>query len=276
MSPRVVGSGRYGRTASAIEELLAATLEGNSTRIRVWRRALDNEAARGWCPIPPARMQRWVASVCSKLALPVASASRLVAGGHTDVLAFLRGGGQVPFEVKAQTTKTYQQITEADWVRHDTDFLRLLTYRNDPAIQHFHPGILQRLAVSGHRYFANLGFEELLLADLALLPDASTRALAGVTDRSSLERYLASKYLFQLSTQGARAAHLESLALVRHILGGGSVSLVPRRNAVGFGIWVISRGDSLPDFSYHSYNDVRLGRHKFHARGVGTPRWVEA
>lgn len=212
---------------------------------------------------------RWIREAVDELAIPATSAESPSPDGLGDVRANLADGGHVWIEVKAQTTKPFRELIQADWVREDTDAVRWLVV-NDTAL---HPLLSTWTAeqldvVEPASYFGDWDFPHLWLADIALLPNRLRRRKAGISTYDDLYRFMESKYLFHFSNEGLRVARLDRLVPVQEVMRGSEVHVsVAALTASEARAWVATPNEPGPgstDFVYYiGYpQHEALGRHK--------------
>lgn len=277
MTPRAAGSGLHNDAALAVEELWAAHLEGSSRSQAL--SALRRARSRGYCGVAPARIDGWLASLAGKLGWTVASAHRIAPFDHADVEARLSTSEFRWFELKSQLTKRYSEITQADYIRDETDFLARLSAEDSAYAAHiggqFAAWLQQPVHLSYFRGWTRL--EDLFLADMAGLRTRGKRLSLGVTNRAGLNRYVDAKYLLQVTQDGARVCELRELAPVKFIRAGGKLHWQLRDNSKGRGLWILDPATGKPWFSYNLYRPSRpFGRHKLHAHALAGVPWTDA
>lgn len=260
-------------TAVAIEELFAARLEGSPTRARRARADISSEHGFGNCGITVAQADSWIQRIVGRLALGPNSSARLSPFTHADVRTQLASGETRWFEVKAQTNKSFDQVTEADWIRDRSDFLAELARVDRRYSRHLTPR-LRRWLADGYTSATGWSLDDLLLADIAGLPTAAKRSGVGVHTPHHLGQYINAKSLLQVTRTGARLCRLDQIAPVALLLGGGTWSYALRTNRRGRGLWITSSNATRPLFSYNLYPADLIGRHKLHARSLVGVTWV--
>lgn len=269
------GSGFASATASAIESLTANVFAGSSTDADL--RRIDTERGRGRCGVSPHDAERWITAIAEYLSLPVIAAVTPSPDGLGDVRLTLSDGSFVWIEVKAQTTKGFRELIQADWVRDETDTLRYLRAHEPAFSSLLSPWILDVLDVANPaRQFGSMSLSDLWVADVGLMTDRGRRLDAGVKEPEHLRRFMECKYLLHVSNEGARIARLDRLRPVKHVLSGGSVELdIKRPSACEARVWVSAgspptRGNI--DFIYYvGYrNSDVVGRHKLHDQALRT------
>lgn len=268
----VHGAGFAGARANAIAKLAAAILRGDRSDMSSACREIDVEHRAGNCPIGARAIQTRLERVLRGRFVDVVDAQALGAGGVGDLEVRTRASHH-PIEVKAQLEKpSLDDITQADWVRNETDALRFLAAR-DRTFRERLSRENASLLESDPGDFDGWTFASLWLADVALLCDSSARAVAGVGSPAQLESFLRRKHILHLSATEERllpladlppvAAALRSLATVSYSLKENSASEVAIPVTVGGG---------RPVFTYHVYPlgyagaGAFCGRHKVHGR----------
>jgi hypothetical protein len=273
MSPRKAGSGLHTDAALAVEELWAAHLAGAPRTVPM--RSLRAARARGLCGVAPKNLDRWLGSLAAKVPFQVTAARRISPFAHADVEAVLSTGEQRWFELKSQLTKGFDDVTQADFARDQTDYLARLVGTDSVFAAHVGGGLdawLRRPPAYFRHWTSPV---DLLLADLSGLTTRSARIANGVTNRAELDDYIDSKYLLQVTKGGARFTSYGDLAPIRFLRSGGVPNRVQPINPVGKGLWIVEPGQSRPWFSYHLYNRTTpIGRHKLHARSLLGATWT--
>lgn len=275
MSPRKAGSGLHTDAALAVEELWAAHLVGAPRTAPM--RALRAARAKGLCGVAPNTLDRWLGSLAGKVPFHVTAARRISPFAHADVEAVLSTGEQRWFEMKSQLTKEFDDVTQADFARDQTDYLSRLV-GTDPTFAAHVRGGLDAWLGRPPAYFRHwTSLENLLLADIAGLTTRPARIANGVSNRAELDNYIDSKYLLQVTKDGARFTPYGDLAPIRFLRSGRAPDRILRTNRVGKGLWIVEPRESKPWFSYHLYNrNPQIGRHKLHARSLVGATWTNA
>lgn len=272
MASRRPGSGLSSFTAATVEELLAAALCKDERAILAQQRALGPEYSLERCGILPTEIVRLVRTAVNELELEVTHAVAQPDDRLGDVRAVLKTGEKLWFEVKAQTKKErFVDLTQADWVRDETDFVRWLMTEN-PSIIDALPVEMQLALRVGEAaaYFQDWDRDSLWLADMALLADRDVRERAGVYSPADLPDFLSRKYVLHLTQQGIRIIRLDAIAPITAALAGATADVqlnYGNQTAVSAAIACpgpASRGSV--HFTYHiGYSSGVLGRHKMHA-----------
>lgn len=273
------GSGRSRKATDAVELLLAAAARGDSDSIEKCVAKIDVAKRHGASLMTGARVSRLMQQACSKLKFDAEDAVANPPEHLGDICVSLRNGTRVWIEVKGQTKKKeFAAITQADYVRDGTDFLRRYAKVN-PHFDRLVSGQLRRdLALDDALTFtAEWELADLWMADLALLESEPKKRRANVRTPADLARFMNEKYLVHLSMEGVRYLKISELRPVIALQSGAkckieldtsSASKVAAiRVAAG-----IPPGHSTTDFTYHiGYKDSQAaGRHKLHNIAVST------
>lgn len=270
---RKEGSGLSRETASTIEELIAAIFAQSRATSALARR-LDTEFDRGRSGLRSGTAVPWIEAIADHLGLPVAQATAQPADLLGDVRLTLDDGSHVWIEVKAQTTKTFRELIQADWVRDETDAVRWLCHFQPDVRKLLSRRTLDELGVDDPaRHFGHWSLPGLWLADLGLASTRARRAAAGASDLNGLSEFLGRKYLIHITCEGARCVRLDQLHCAQRALDLDSVHL-----AVSAGgkcdaiVWLSTEGPprrGAIEFAYYiGYRSGVLGRHKLTDRAV--------
>lgn len=272
MSRRKPGSGLANATTAAIEELLAAALRGDAAGVSVEHQRLRDEFDADRCGIEPGVVAELIAGVVEELALGALDAVAQPVDGLGDVRVSLSDGRFVWFEVKAQTKKNrFADLTQADWVRDETDFLRWLLHHDPRFAAHLPVAIAETLTVEDpDDYFSGWDPRSLWLADLALVSSRRARTAAGIDSRDALRDFLDCKFVLHLTREGVRVVRLSCLAPVEAVLAGELVDQTMKSsNQTAVAVALASPGPAAhgtAQFTYHvGYPSGVVGRHKLHA-----------
>ena len=269
---RKPGSGLSYATASAVERLVAASFEGSSTDRPL--RDVDAEWRAGLCGVPAKDLARWISQIVSELDLPVVAAQTPSPDLLGDVRLTMADGTFLWIEVKAQTTKRFDELVQADWVRDATDALRFLRLQEPNFTTLLSPWMLDELDVANPgRHFGNMTFSDLWASDIGLVSDRSRRLAAGIDSAESLRQFLERKFILHVSIEGARIARLDRLRAVEHVLSGASVHIDVRPGrACEAIVWVGARPPSRGEIDFIYYVGYGqhgvVGRHKLHDRAL--------
>ncbi len=268
------GSGRDGKKGEAVEGLWAATLGGTLTSTLESSLKCRYEETAGGAPF--SSIVSWLEALASRFPFAVTSAARTPLSVNGDVDALLRDGSPLKFEVKAQVKKPgFDDITQSDWIRDQTDLLSLLVQTDIPTARHFadYGGeTLADIQVAGHWDECSLH-----LADQAGITDVRARRLMGVDQPSDLPSFIERKWFLHVTQEGARLANLCELAPIQYLLRGNMPNWELFANSKGRALRSLApNGDTW--FTYHLYPlDVPtklMGRHKMHAAAFHGVTWV--
>lgn len=267
------GSGRSRKATDAVELLFAAVARGDSDSVAKCVAKIDVAKRHGASMMTGARVSRLMQQACSKLMFDASEAVANPPEHLGDICVSLRSGKRVWIEVKGQTKKKeFAAITQADYVRDGTDFLR--RYANvNPTFDRLISGQLRRdLALDDALTFtADWDLADLWMADLALLESESKKMRANVRTPADLTRFMNEKYLVHLSMEGVRYLKISELRPVIALHSGDEIKIeldtassskvAAIRVAAG-----ITPRHSTTDFTYHiGYKTSQAaGRHKLH------------
>jgi len=275
--PRKAGSGLHKEVSRAIESLTAALFEGSPSAPALTRIKKEQEAGRSG--VSPRAAHRWISSIVDQLALPVASASLPPNDYLGDIHLTLEDGSSAFVEVKAQTTKPFTELIQADWVKGVTDAVRWV-FAEDEYFRAAQPGWLAEMMEerSPSRYFGSWTFGDLWAADVALLTDRNRRRIAGVEEPRDLHEFLGRKFLLQVSREGARLVRLDRIPTIAQVISGGPVNwtIEPKRKSTSIKVSAGSGpAESGFDFVYYvGYTPKIVGRHKLTARAIAEAEGV--
>lgn len=269
-----VGSGRSRGATDAVELLVAAVLNRDSAEAQKCVQKLDVAKRHGASKMTGARILRLVSKVEQQIGLVVQSAKANPKEHLGDVKVSLGDGSTVWIEVKGQTKKEkFADITQADYVRDGTDFLRAFAKANSKFDRLISQELRFDLGLDTPLTFTSKwSLPELWLADLALLETEDKKSRAGVRTPRDLAVFLDSKFLLHVSMEGARYLRLSDLRPVtayrsgqkfQTSLGSNRSSAALIRVAVG-----MTPGRSTTDFTYHVGYKNAAGRHKLHDLAV--------
>lgn len=266
------GSGRSRDATEAVERLLAALLRNDMDDVKVQVAELNIAHRVGKSRMSGSKVRALLTKVCASLAWDVRDARAKPTDNLGDVRVVLSTGEVRWIEVKAQTKKSrFADITQADYVRDDTDFLR----RFDKVNHEFKMKIGSdlRIALQLNRAITEIdswSLESLWIADLALIDSIQKKKDARVANQGEIASFLQRKYLLQVCMEGARYVRLDQLGPVDALLRGSNMEIVVRENQGSTAVIQISAGHSpgraTTDFTYHIgfKNSDALGRHKLH------------
>ena len=275
MTQRKPGSGLANATAAAIEDLLAATLRGDAADVAVQEHRLAYECSIDRCGMTPDVIVRLVDQAVRQLGLDVVDALSQPLDGLGDVRASLQGGGFVWFEVKAQTKKDrFADLTQADWVRDETDLLRWLHHHDASLAKRLPRWVRDVLTVPNPAtYFRGWDRDSLWLADMALVSSHPARSRADIGSPQDLRHFLERKYAVHLTREGIRVVRLSQLGPVAGVIAGTPVAMaINYANKTAASIAFACPGPvatGRTQFSYHlGYPSGVVGRHKMHATSL--------
>jgi hypothetical protein len=280
---RQPGSGFANASAAAIEELLAAALRGDHHEMDVQRELLRYERSLDRCGMDPDIIVRLVAQAVDELGLGVQDAMAQPLDGLGDVRGVLEGGSFAWFEVKAQTKKDrFADLTQADWVRDETDLLRWIFDHEPDFASRLPPWVADLLVIEDSEgYFGGWTRDPLWLADMALVTSRESRLRAGIDSMSALRDFLDRKFVVHLTREGIRIVRLSLLGPVAGVLAGEPVAMnINYANRTAASIAFASPGPlarGRVQFTYHlGYPSRVVGRHKMHAVSLAQgPHTVE-
>lgn len=284
MATRQPGSGLANVSAAAVEDLLAAVLRSDDADVEVQRDRLQYECSIDRCGMDPDVIVDLVVVAAAGLGLDVADAFAQPLDRLGDVKAVLADGQPVWFEVKAQTKKDrFGDLTQADWVRDDTDFLRWL-FHHDVGFANAMPrSVAAFLRVPRpETYFQGWDRDLLWLADMGLVSSRADRERTGVRTTADLIDFLDQKFVVHLTREGIRIVRLSLLTPVAAVLAGtpAAVSLnYANQTAASIALACPGpTGHGRVHFTYHLYDYPTgvIGRHKMHALSLVTgPNTIE-
>lgn len=272
MPDRRPGSGLANASAAAIEDLLAAALRGDVADIEVQRDRLEYECSIDRCGMDPDVIVGLLLVGVEELGLRVRDAIAQPLDGLGDVRAALRDGSAAWFEVKAQTKKDrFADLTQADWVRDETDLLRWMYYDDRDLARSLPAWVAELLEVPRPRtYFRGWDRDTLWLADMALVTSQHARLRAGIDSVDALVDFLDHKFVVHLTREGLRIVRMSLLGPVGGVLSGVPVAVVKNyanQSAISLGFAAPGPADrGAVQFTYHlGYPSGVVGRHKMHA-----------
>jgi hypothetical protein len=259
--------------------MLAATVRGDQATILKCVRKIDVAKRHGTSKMSGVQVSRLLRNACATFKFQVKDAVPKASEHLGDIRVTLKDGTQVWIEVKGQTKKKkFSQITEADYVRDGTDFLRKYVTSTPRLDRMIRGNLRQELAIDAKLTFtANWSLADLWMADLALLETEEKKRQAGVRSPSDLAKFMNKKFLVQLSMEGARVLKISELRPVMAHWAGeetqieldtkSSAKVAAIRLAVG-----AAPKRNTTDFTYHvGYKKVHApGRHKLHNRAISS------
>lgn len=277
---RKAGSGLATVQANACAMLFVALARKREGDIKGAVEDIDREYGKGRCGMTGEEVKDVLKELLGKW--PEADAGFVGGSPLIDGLgdAHLRNtkSGNLYIEVKSQTKKVdFREITQADWVRDDTDFVRHNAQNH--AFFAFHRqsehGVVTELT-SGWTP-TQLGVGLLWAADIGLLHDAAKRQHAGAKDAAGLRAFLERKWLLHVTQAGGRLIRLADIPAVRSALLGEALTFSieenpqkPSSHRKGLAKIAVLDREGEPVFTYHLYETkatkTLIGRHKAHAR----------
>lgn len=268
MNFRKPGSGLANRNTKLIEELFAAILKDDRSGIKFMRREIDREFEIDRSGLTGESVTSALSSIAHDLGMSFDQVLPHPADQGGDVKG-ASNGISTWFEVKAQTKKaSFSDITQADYVRDGTDFLRRYLLSNSAALQHITAKTASELGLGlGVDMDDRWSMNDLHAADLCLLTSRESRLRVGVKKPSDLAEFASRKYLLHLTKEGARLIKLSHLAPIRDILDDRFPSMrlkTSNRNELS----IQAECSGGVDFTYHIGYANAPGRHKLHARAL--------
>lgn len=265
-------SGRDGNKGEAVESLWAAVLEGSLTMSAQSELHARYEETSGGAPFTEVAI--WLRSIAGRFPLRVRSAERTPMSVNGDVDALLADGSMIKFEVKAQVKKDdFNDITQSDWVRDQTDLLSRLT-RQDHSIHDHFTGFGAR-ALQGVHVDPEWSTQALHVADLAGITNAGARRKAEVRKPADLKAFVERKWFLHVTNEGARLCRFDDIVPIKHLLSGGDIHWKAKLNNEGRALRSLSATSGATWFTYHLYPGERLkGRHKIHPPSFEGVRWI--
>jgi hypothetical protein len=267
---RQPGSGLSKLATDAVEKMLAARLRSDAPTIKEQMKILDRAYKSDQSWMTGKRVFDLVDQTCEFLSLDVSDAQVNPSDHLGDVFIKMSDGSKLWIEVKGQTKKErFRDITQADYVREGTDFLRKYA-RLNPKFNQLIVGNLrlELLLDKNADSLKSWDLEGLWVADLALLVDEERRSRAGVHSSADLPKFLKKKYLFHLCMEGARIVRLDQLKSVKAVLSGEKFHTVLNTSNQSVASVQVAVGEpprlGRTAFTYHvGYNNAP-GRHKLH------------
>jgi hypothetical protein len=180
--------------------------------------------------------------------------------------------GQIErIEIKAQLEKLrVSQLTEADWVRNETDMLRYLVVHDPEFRAQLSARNQAALAADPSDYFG-WSPRELWLADVAGLDSIPSKERYGVRSGGHLAEFMSRKHLLHMCKQRDSIRRLADIGPIRSALAGKAMVRhelkMNKGSECALQIYVAAAG---PVFTYHIYRHDYVpgqgffGRHKLH------------
>lgn len=276
------GSGRSRNATDAVELLVAAVLKQDATETQRIVLSLDTAKRRGESGMSGASVLRLLNQVTGCLALSVRDAKANPPEHLGDVKVSLTNGGTIWIEVKGQTKKNwFADITQADYVRDGTDFLRAYAKSDASFNSRIKPVLRNQLDLDKPLTFTKKWpLADLWFADLALLETEAKKSRAGVTTPNDLAKFMDAKYLLHISGEGARYLRISELRPVLAYRAGGKLATELATNPASTALVRVAVGGTpgrnSTDFTYHvGYkNSNAPGRHKLHNYAISQSRML--
>jgi hypothetical protein len=269
MGERAKGSGLANKTTSHCEKLFAAIINDDLAGIQINLGYLDSEYRSGKSGLNPKKIDKVLRGVVSSLNLNLENADSNPSDLGGDVKAFNKRK-PIWFELKMQTKKaSFRDLTQADYIREGTDFVRQLLQQNPGAMAELSDWTKGAIQAS-RKVEKGWDLSSLFLADLCLLKDIEHRHAVGVKTPKDLVDFAKSKYLVLLTKEGARWIRLCDLKLFKEVQASKKVNFrFNTANKTDISIQ-IRAADKKVHFTYHvGYTDTNVsGRHKLHALAV--------
>lgn len=266
------GSGLYTLTATAVENLLAAHLTGDRQAQTREIATIDLQRTSGRGGLAGSVVSALLDAFATWLPHTVVDARRLRQGQHADVVADCRGGELLSFEVKAQTTKTLEDLVQADWIRNDTDGLASIVLGTPSIATQLSSSAFTRLSGGSALPQANNPSPYLIASDLCLLTSLDKRRSVGVSNLAELSSYADLKYLVHLASDGLRAIQLSRIPVVQLALSGVLPDIRVDCLSKSTAVRLQGRASTQWDFAYYIYDSpLPHGRHKLHSRALPQP-----
>lgn len=274
------GDGRHGAgftttRANASAALAAAVLRRDVPAAAIATGIIDSEFRAGNSPCSGKTMQVRLSSLLGGAFPGLKDAQPLPSGNAGDVVIRMHDGRSHRLEIKAQLDKdSISQLTQADWVRNQTDALRWLRMNDTEFVRELSASNRGELDADPSD-LRGWSFGELWLADLAGLTDTGSRLAHSIRSPRDLAGFLERKHLLHMCKGGDRLFSLASLPIVAEALRSPSaVDHRLKKNSASECAVQIRVGGSEVVFTYHIYppfyvaGQPFVGRHKLHARAL--------
>jgi hypothetical protein len=269
----VHGAGFAAGRANAIAELSAGILSGRQAQVDAAVRTLDAEQRAGNSPCGGRKLHDRVKPLLLRSFPSARGAEPLPMGAAGDLKVVARDGVEHHVEIKAQLEKpTATDLTQADWVRNQTDALRFLCARDDEFRSSL--SVENRVELqSDPDEFDGWSFGVLWLSDVAGLTCGGARLRYGVRKPADIEGFLQRKHLLHMCAASDRLVRLDGLPTIQRALANpGSVRHELKFNSTSECAVPVSVGLGPVVFTYHIYphgyvaGQPFVGRHKLHGR----------
>jgi len=273
------GAGFAGERADEIAKLAAGLLRNDAAAIRLAIAGLDAQLRAGNSPCSGENIRKRIEPLL-KRAFPKVTAARALPKGEAGDLEVVTGHSAVHahrVEIKAQLEKAaYRDLTQADWIRNDTDALRYLCLMDNAFSKRLSAANRAEL-VADLDDFKGWSFGQLWLSDVAGLTSHYARVEHSVRTPADLRGFLERKHLLHLCQErDALIPILAIPAIGQAAADATDVEYILKKNAASECAVPILVGGSGPVFTYHIYPknykgaDGLVGRHKLH--GTMLPR----
>jgi hypothetical protein len=268
------GAGFAVKRADEVARLSAGILSDDDFAIRSAISALDEEHERGLIPCGGEVVRKRIEPLLAEAFSAAVSACALARGAAGD-LEVSTPDGTHRVEIKAQLDKAKSaELTQADWVRNETDVLRYLCLHD--------PDFAARLSArnrgdlaSDHGYFDGWSFVDLWLADVAGMTSLYARIENGVRTPTDLRAFLGRKHLLHLCQERDALLPLLSIEKIAiAVANPAAVEYALKVNKASEIAVQIRVGGGKPVFTYHVYPpgylaiDGFVGRHKLHGTAL--------
>lgn len=265
------GSGRSRGATDAIERLLAAKFRSDKIDAGRQLTTLASEFKMKRSLISADDLDSLTDQVVAQCGWDVSDAKASPRDALGDVKVDTRDIGTRWIELKSQTKKKFfGDITQADFVRDGTDFLRAYA-TIEPEFSDLIVDEL-RLALeldAPMTTAATWQLPVLWMADLGLLVNGKKKKRAGATSPAALNTFLQKKYLLHICMEGARLVRLDNLRPITELLSGGTLHTKLKLTNKGNVASIQVAANRVPahnttDFTYHVGYLNAPGRHKLH------------
>jgi len=273
------GAGFAGERADEIARLAAALLRNDTAAVRSAIEGLDAQLRAGNSPSSGENIRKRIEPLV-KRAFPTATTARALPKGKAGDLEVVTGSGTRQthrVEIKAQLEKaSCGDLTQADWVRNDTDALRYLCLNDKAFSKRLSPGNRAALFAESDD-FKGWSFGELWLSDVAGLTSHYARVEYAVRTPADLQGFIERKHLLHLCQERDVLIPILAIPAIETAAADPArVKYILKQNAASECAVPVYVGGEGPVFTYHIYPrgykglDGLFGRHKLH--GTTLPR----
>lgn len=271
---RAEGSGFANRTTDLIEKLIAAILNGEAAIEADLLMDIDLEYRVNRCGMKASDIQLLIHDALGELRLKRGKARSNPPERLGDVKLSHKDETFSWIELKAQTKKdSFKDITQADWVRDGTDFLRCLYNESDTLAKVIPSDLGESLQIKTP--YSSQGIltpAQLWVCDLMLITDSHLKSNAGISGSSDIVEFARSKYVFHICRQGARIFRFDQIVTIASALSGADLDVeinLANRNCASIKVSCPKRsGRGSVDFTYHLGYQNAPGRHKLHSSAL--------